>query len=177
MVLASLPITSIILWAARPVGAASSTLRRMASSSLTRTLVAVVFQPGTPVRIENFSQAIPVTAAACSSLRKMPSDPRFYKHHFNLRPDVSPKTYNSFVAAQEAERVGICHWAMRRRTFVGALRAGNGGLELSTLKSADEVYSTEELWFRQVAVTERELRIGTELIEKLDAPFRSAVQK
>lgn len=35
-----------------------------------------------------------------------------------------------------------------------ALRAGRGDLELSTLKSADEVYGADELRFRQVAVTE-----------------------
>lgn len=99
-------------------------------------------------------------------------DPRFYKHHFYLKPAASRTAYNSlFTALLETASVGISHWAMRRRTFVGALRAGRGGLELSTLKSADEVYGTDELWFRQVAVTEKELRIGAELIENLAAPF------
>ena len=98
-------------------------------------------------------------------------DPRFYRHHFYLKPDASGVAYNSLLSVlKETERVGICHWAMRRRTFVGALRAGRGGLELSTLKSADEVYGTEELWIQQVAVTGRELRTGIELIEKARDP-------
>jgi hypothetical protein len=35
------------------------------------------------------------------------------------------------------------------------------------------VYGTHELWFRQIVITERKLRIGTELIENLVDPFRS----
>jgi hypothetical protein len=35
------------------------------------------------------------------------------------------------------------------------------------------MYGTHESWVRQVVVTERELRIGRELIENLVDPFRS----
>ena len=70
MVLDSFPITSLMRWAARPVGAASSTVRPMASRSLTSTRVMVVFpHPGPPVKIENRRATIPVTAVSCSSLR------------------------------------------------------------------------------------------------------------
>jgi DNA end-binding protein Ku len=67
--------------------------------------------------------------------------------------------------------IGICKWAMRRRPYVGALRAGRSGLELSAMQFADEVYGREELWLRPVEVNERELRIGTELIENMSGPF------
>ena len=100
-------------------------------------------------------------------------DPRYYLRHFHLGPNASDKTYNTLVAAlSETDLVGICRWAMRRRAYVGVLYAGRNGLQLSTLRSGNEVYGREDLWLRPVAVTERELRIGTELIENLSAEFR-----
>ena len=72
IVFASRPITSAMRCAARPVGAASSTLRPIVSSNFTITWVVVVLpQPGPPVRMENFSATIRRTAAACSSLKEM----------------------------------------------------------------------------------------------------------
>ena len=100
-------------------------------------------------------------------------DPRYYLRHFLLGPDASDKTYNTLVAAlSETDLIGICRWTMRRRAYVGVLYAGRNGLQLSTLRPGDEVYGREDLWLRPVAMMERELRIGTELIENLAAEFR-----
>jgi DNA end-binding protein Ku len=99
-------------------------------------------------------------------------DPRYFKRHFRLGPDTERKVYNTLTAAlSETGLIGICKWAMRRRPYLGALRAGRSGLELSAMQFADEVYGREELWLRPVEVNERELRIGTELIENMSGPF------
>ena len=55
------------------IGAANKTLSFMASSNLTNTSVVVVLpQPGPPVKIENRSHTMPLTEAACSSLKEIP---------------------------------------------------------------------------------------------------------
>ncbi len=100
-------------------------------------------------------------------------DPRFYQRLYYLEADNSQRPFNTLSAAlAEAGLTGICRWSMRRRTYLGALRAGRFGLELMTLRFADEVVARDELEFPRVTVTEREMKIGTELIENLSAPFR-----
>ena len=43
---------------------------------------------------------------------------------------------------------------------------------LNTLRYADELISTESLGLRDVSLSEKELRIGSDLIGKLTAPFQ-----
>jgi DNA end-binding protein Ku len=60
---------------------------------------------------------------------------------------------------------------MRKRSYLGALRAHGKMLRLNTLRYADEVIPVKSLGLQDVPLSEKELKIGSELIEKLTAPF------
>jgi DNA end-binding protein Ku len=99
-------------------------------------------------------------------------DPRYYQRLYYLEPERSRRAFNTLSAAlAETGLAGICRWSMRRRSYLGALGTGRFGLELATLRFADEVVARDELTLPQVTVSERELKIGTELIDNLSAPF------
>jgi DNA end-binding protein Ku len=72
---------------------------------------------------------------------------------------------------KELEVTGICTWTMRKRAYFGALQAGGRTLRLNTLRYADEVIPVSSLELPDVSLSEKELKIGSELIEKLTAPF------
>jgi DNA end-binding protein Ku len=102
-------------------------------------------------------------------------DPIFLDRLYYLEPDIQDiqgKGYNALVKAlKELDVAGICTWAMRKRPYFGALQARGKMLRLNTLRYADEVISVESLGLREVPLSEKELRIGSELIEKMVAPF------
>jgi DNA end-binding protein Ku len=102
-------------------------------------------------------------------------DPIFLDRVYYLEPDITNiqgKGYNALVRAlKEMDVEGICTWTMRKRSYFGALQARGKILRLNTLRYADEVIPIESLGLQDVAVSEKELKIGSELIEKLTAPF------
>ncbi len=102
-------------------------------------------------------------------------DPIFLDRPYYLEPDVSDiqgKGFNALVKAlKELDVAGICTWNMRKRSYFGALQVQGKMLCLSTLRYADEVIQVKSLDLPEVSLSEKELRIGSELIEKLTAPF------
>ena len=102
-------------------------------------------------------------------------DPIFLDRAYYLEPDnpeIQGKGYNALVKAlKELEVTGICTWNMRKRSYFGALQARGGVLRLNTMRYADEVVAVESLQLPDVPLSEKELKIGSELIEKLTAPF------
>ena len=99
-------------------------------------------------------------------------DPHFLDRIYYLEPDVQAKGYASLAGAlKELDVAGICTWTMRKRSYFGALQAVGSVLRLNTLRYADEVVSVRSLDLQNVALTEKELAIGSELIERLTAPF------
>lgn len=102
-------------------------------------------------------------------------DPLFLGRVYSLEPDsanIQGKGYRGLAAAlQDLDAAGICTWTMRKRSYFGALQARGKVLRLTTLRYADEVVPTAALGLEDVPVSERELMIGAELIEKLTAPF------
>jgi DNA end-binding protein Ku len=102
-------------------------------------------------------------------------DPFLLDRVYYLEPDVSGlqgKGYNALVKALTEMNVeGICTWTMRKRSYLGALQAGGGVLRLTTLRYADEVVQAKSLGLQDSPLSEKELEIGSELIEKLAAPF------
>lgn len=105
-------------------------------------------------------------------------DPLYVDRVYYLEPDsanIQGKGYAALVKAMEELEVGgICTWTMRKRAYFGALQARDGLLRLSTLRYADEVIPAASLGLQEVALTSRELEIGSELIEKLTASFEPA---
>ncbi len=100
-------------------------------------------------------------------------DPIFLERVYYLEPDAALKGYNALVGAlQEMEVAGICTWTMRKRSYLGALQASGKLLRLNTLRYADEVISAKSLELQKFSLSERELEIGSDLINKLTVPFQ-----
>jgi DNA end-binding protein Ku len=99
-------------------------------------------------------------------------DPIFLDRLYYLEPDMQGKGYNALVKAlKELDVAGICTWIMRKRSYFGALQARGKMLRLNTLRYADEVVQVGSLELQEVSLSEKELKIGSELIEKMTAPF------
>jgi DNA end-binding protein Ku len=102
-------------------------------------------------------------------------DPIFLDRLYYLEPnnpEIQGKGYNALVGAlKEMDVEGICTWTMRKRSYIGALQARGKILRLNTLRYADEVIPVKSLQLPDVPLSEKELKIGSELIEKLTAPF------
>jgi DNA end-binding protein Ku len=102
-------------------------------------------------------------------------DPIFVDRVYYLEPDITNvqgKGYSALASAlKEMEVAGICTWTMRKRSYFGALQASGKILRLNTLRYADEVVPVKSLDLLEAPLSEKELKIGSELIDKLTAPF------
>jgi DNA end-binding protein Ku len=100
-------------------------------------------------------------------------DPIFLERVYYLEPDTALKGYNALVEAlKEMEVTGICTWTMRKRSYLGALHASGKTLRLNTLRYADEVIPVKSLDLQEFSLSEKELKIGRDLINQLTVPFQ-----
>ena len=67
---------------------------------------------------------------------------------------------------------GICTWTMRKRSYLGTLQTNGKILRLNTLRHADEVISVKSLELQKIPLSEKELKIGSDLINQLTGPFQ-----
>ncbi len=102
-------------------------------------------------------------------------DPIFLDRVYYLEPDmtnIQGKGYHALVGAlKEMDVEGICTWTMRKRSYLGALQARGKILRLNTLRYADEVIPVASLGLQDVLLSEKELKIGSLLIDQLTAAF------
>jgi DNA end-binding protein Ku len=99
-------------------------------------------------------------------------DPIFLERVYYLEPDTHLTGYNALAGAlQELEVAGICTWTMRKRSYFGALQARGKLLRLQILRHADEVIAVQSLDLQKFAFSEKELEIGSELIDRLTVGF------
>jgi DNA end-binding protein Ku len=100
-------------------------------------------------------------------------DPVFLDRVYYLEPDTFLGGYSELVEAlKEMAVAGLCTWTMRKRSYFGALQASGKVLRLNTLRYADELISVDSLGLQDIAVSEKELKIGSDLINQLAAPFQ-----
>jgi DNA end-binding protein Ku len=100
-------------------------------------------------------------------------DPIFLERVYYLEPDTALKGYKALVEAlKEMEVTGICTWTMRKRSYLGALQATGKTLRLNTLRYADEVIPVKSLELQKFSLSEKELKIGSDLINQLTVPFQ-----
>jgi len=100
-------------------------------------------------------------------------DPLYLERVYYLEPDVHLKEYDALVGAlKEMDVTGICTWSMRKRSYLGALQTGGKILRLNTLRYADEVISVQSLNLQKIPLSEKELKIGSDLIDQLTGPFQ-----
>jgi DNA end-binding protein Ku len=102
-------------------------------------------------------------------------DPIFVDRVYYLEPDMTGIQGNGYIALVKALKEmaveGICTWTMRKRSYLGAVQSSGKILRLNTLRYADEVVPVKSLDLQEAPLSERELKIGSELIDKLTAPF------
>ncbi|HVN72373.1 MAG TPA: Ku protein [Desulfomonilia bacterium] len=100
-------------------------------------------------------------------------DPLFFERVYYLEPDTRTTGYGTLAAAmREMDAAGICTWAMRKRSYIGALSISGKTLRLNTLRYADEVIPVTSLDLERISLSEKELKIGSDLINQMAAPFQ-----
>ncbi len=99
-------------------------------------------------------------------------DPVFLDRVYYLEPDTILGGYGELVEVlQEMDVAGICTWTMRKRSYLGALQARGKILRLNALRYADELVSADSLGLQDIPMSEKELKIGSDLINQMAAPF------
>ena len=104
-------------------------------------------------------------------------DPVFYDSAYHLVPDeAAAKPYKLLAEAMgEANKVAICHFVMRSRQHLAAIRPVDGRLMLSTMVYADEMVAPEDIdgfdRLDDIATNERETAMARQLIAALEADF------
>lgn len=99
-------------------------------------------------------------------------DPVFISRSYYLEPDMHSKLYMVLLQIMnELDLEGICTWNMRKHSYFGALQASGKILRLHTMRYADEIISATSLELEQISLSEKELQIGTELINKMSEAY------
>jgi DNA end-binding protein Ku len=93
-----------------------------------------------------------------------------------VAPDKAAKKPYALLtrAMEEQNKVAIARFVMRSKQYLAALRPQDGVLVMSTMVYADEVNDPAELVGEDVIdedVSDRELKMATQLIESLTEPF------
>lgn len=100
-------------------------------------------------------------------------DPVFISRTYYLEPDMHSKLYIVLLQIMnELNLEGICTWNMRKHSYFGALHASGKILRLHTLRYADEIISASSLGLEQISLSEKELQIGSELINKMSEAYQ-----
>lgn len=118
----------------------------------------------------------PETSREIEMTRFVPTgavDPHWYDRPYWLGPDDNTDDYFALAAAlEESGRAGIAKWVMRKKDYIGALRAEDGYLMLVTLRHAGEVVSADALQPPGGrALDARELKMAAQLVDALAGEF------
>jgi DNA end-binding protein Ku len=100
----------------------------------------------------------------------------WYDRPYFLGPDKGGDEYFAFVEAlRKQDRVGIAHWVMRKKEYVGALRPRGDHLMLVTLRHAGEVISAEQLTAPAGRKpSKQEISMAEQLVSALEGAFDPA---
>lgn len=104
-------------------------------------------------------------------------DPVYFDSSYLLGPDpATVKPYALLARAMEADgKVAIATFVMRSKQYVGAVRAVDGHLVMSTLVYHDEINEPEDIEgldkVAEVDVADKELTMAEQLIESLAADW------
>jgi DNA end-binding protein Ku len=104
-------------------------------------------------------------------------DPIYYDSAYYVAPDQAARKPYALLtrAMEEQNKVAIARFVMRSKQYLAALRPKDGVLVMSTMVYADEVNEPEQLLdgddVTQADVSDRELKMASQLIESLTEPF------
>jgi DNA end-binding protein Ku len=100
-------------------------------------------------------------------------DPLYFERVYYLAPDVVPTGYRALAEGLlETRMEGICTWTMRKRSYLGSLTARGKALRLTTLRHGQEVIEAGSLDLPDVVLSDRELKVGADLVTALGGPFQ-----
>lgn len=101
--------------------------------------------------------------------------PELYDRPYYLGPDGDQEAYFALAEAlSKQEKEGVARWVMRKRPYVGAVRAENDHLMLLTLRNAEEVLSAKHLPAPAGrAPDKKEIAMATQLVEMLKGEFKA----
>lgn len=96
----------------------------------------------------------------------------YYDRPYWLGPDGEEAEYFALAEAlQRQQKVGLARWTMRKRRYVGVLRAEGPYLMMSTLRHRGEVVPVEAVQAPSASIDEREANLARQLVEALEADF------
>ncbi len=100
-------------------------------------------------------------------------DPLYFERAYHLGPDGPQTDYDVLAAAlADTGMEGVCTWSMRKRPYFGSLKARGRMVRLTTLRYADEVVAEALLDLPRVKLSEKELKVGSDLVKALTGPFQ-----
>ena len=100
-------------------------------------------------------------------------DERWFDRPYYLGPDGDDEGYFALAEALEKRgAIGVAHWVLRSRNYVGALQASGGYLLLDTLRYAEEVVEVGAVRPNaNRAPDKREIALAEQLIGALEDHF------
>jgi DNA end-binding protein Ku len=100
-------------------------------------------------------------------------DERWFDRPYYLGPDRDEEAYFALAEAlAKRNEIGIAHWVLRNKRYVGALHASGGYLLLETLRYAQDIVDVESVRPRSDRVPDkRELALAEQLIATLEDRF------
>ncbi len=116
-----------------------------------------------PSRLISIEQVVPASAI----------DERWFDRPYYLGPDGDDEGYFALAEALAKRGViGIAHWVLRNKRYVGALQASGGYLLLDTLRYAQEMVEVSPVRIdERRAPDKREIALAQQLIGALEDRF------
>ena len=100
-------------------------------------------------------------------------DPRYFSRSYWIGPDGKGEVYSSLAKALEKSgQAAICRWAMRKKSYIGALKIVGGVLLMETMHYHDEVVPVKALELSQTGISDRERKTAVQLIEAMSTDFK-----
>ena len=99
-------------------------------------------------------------------------DPRHYNKPYFLAPeDAGTKAFSLFLQAMaKVNMVGICKLGYREREHLATIRAFGGVILLQTLYYADELRNPDEVAYKRIDVSDKEMEMAITLLQTLQTP-------
>lgn len=124
---------------------------------------------------EELAEIEPAKSSEIEVLAFVPTDAidlaRYHRPYW-LGPDGEPEAYAALARAlTKTDRIAVVKWVMRKRRYVGALRAEDGYLALSTLRHADEVVAPTAIDAPKAKVDAKEAKLAAQLVDALADDF------
>ncbi|HUQ51817.1 MAG TPA: Ku protein, partial [Gammaproteobacteria bacterium] len=116
-----------------------------------------------PSRLISIEQVVPADAI----------DERWFDRPYYLGPDGDEEGYFALAEALDKRgAVGVAHWVLRNRSYVGALQASGGYLLLDTLRYAEQIVEVGAVQpSANRAPDKREIALAEQLIGALEDRF------